>query len=79
MTEEEQAQTLANDEYYQDGIKPQLFKTLIGKGHPEFQGGQQQDAQEYLMHLLEKITRAEKALKASDPGAVFDFEMEERF
>ena len=24
------------DEYYQDGIRPQMFKTLMGKGHPEF-------------------------------------------
>jgi ubiquitin carboxyl-terminal hydrolase 5/13 len=23
-------------EYVQDGIKPYMFKTLIGKGHPEF-------------------------------------------
>lgn len=27
------------DEYYQDGVRPQIFKTLIGKGHPEFQTG----------------------------------------
>ena len=79
MTEEEKAQIMSKDEYYQDGIKPQLFKSLIGKGHPEFQTGQQQDAQEYFMHLLEKVTRAEKALGAGDPGAVFDFDMEERF
>ena len=24
------------DEYYQDGIRPQIFKQLIGKGHSEF-------------------------------------------
>ena len=35
-TEEEQ-----KDEYYQDGIRPAIFKTLIGKGHEEFKTGQQ--------------------------------------
>jgi len=38
---------LQEDEYYQDGIRPQIFKSLVGKGHPEFQTGQQQDAREY--------------------------------
>jgi uncharacterized UBP type Zn finger protein len=27
------------DEYYQDGIRPQLFKTFIGKNHDEFKTG----------------------------------------
>ena len=29
------------EEYYQDGIRPGIFKTLIGKGHEEFQSGRQ--------------------------------------
>ena len=29
------------DEYYQEGVRPQIFKTLIGKDHPEFKTGQQ--------------------------------------
>lgn len=29
------------DEYYQEGIRPQLFKTFIGKNHEEFKTGQQ--------------------------------------
>ena len=40
------------DEYYQDGIRPAIFKTLMGKGHPDFSTGQQQDAQQYFTHLL---------------------------
>lgn len=77
MTDEERVVAM-KDQYYQDGIKPQLFKTLIGKGHQDFQTGQQQDAREYFMHFLEKITRAEKAVGASDPGTIYDFELEER-
>jgi len=26
-------------EYCQDGIRPQMFKTLIGKDHPDFKTG----------------------------------------
>jgi ubiquitin carboxyl-terminal hydrolase 5/13 len=29
-----------------------MFKSLIGKGHPEFSTKRQQDAQEYFLHLL---------------------------
>jgi ubiquitin carboxyl-terminal hydrolase 5/13 len=32
-----------------------MFKFLVGKGHPEFSTGNQQDAYEYLQHLL-KVT-----------------------
>lgn len=61
-------------EYCQDGIKPHMFKVLIGKDHPEFKTGHQQDACEYWQHLLDKMLRAEKALKLKSPGEVFDFE-----
>ena len=43
----------------QDGIAPQMFKSVIGRGHPEFSTGRQQDAQEFFMHLLSTIDRAE--------------------
>ena len=76
MTEEEKNNQ--KDEFYQDGIRPQIFKTLIGKGHADFQTGQQQDAREYFLHLLDKITKAEKTIKASDPGTIFDFTLEKR-
>lgn len=39
MTEEEKKKVLETDVYYQDGIRPAIFKHLIGKGHPEFQTG----------------------------------------
>lgn len=34
------------------GIKPQMFKNLIGQGHPEFSTKKQQDAQEFFLHLI---------------------------
>lgn len=37
------------------GIRPQMFKTLVGRGHPEFSTKRQQDAQEYLLHLLAMV------------------------
>ena len=46
------------------GIRPYMFKQLIGKDHKEFSGGKQQDAGEYLGYLLEKIESHEK----SSPG-----------
>lgn len=38
-----------------DGIKPTMFKNLIGKGHADFSTKQQQDVQEFLLHLLNLI------------------------
>ncbi|CAN0478790.1 unnamed protein product, partial [Discosporangium mesarthrocarpum] len=32
---------------------PRMFKHLVGLGHPEFSSGRQQDASEYMQHLLE--------------------------
>ena len=40
---------------YPNGIRPQMFKTLIGQGHPEFSTKRQQDAQEFLLHLLNQV------------------------
>ena len=54
--EEEKGKT----DIYQEGIKPQMFKNLIGKGHVEFSSPKQQDAQEYFNYLLDKIVKGEK-------------------
>eukprot|EP00347_Sterkiella_histriomuscorum_P000563 403375366 len=65
------------EEFFQEGVKPHMFKTLIGKGHLEFQTSHQQDAQEYFFHLLEKIQRLEKK-NNNNPGEIFEFELETR-
>eukprot|EP00227_Mantoniella_beaufortii_P012729 CAMPEP_0197579800 /NCGR_PEP_ID=MMETSP1326-20131121/3720_1 /TAXON_ID=1155430 /ORGANISM="Genus nov. species nov., Strain RCC2288" /LENGTH=630 /DNA_ID=CAMNT_0043143357 /DNA_START=223 /DNA_END=2111 /DNA_ORIENTATION=+ len=44
-------------------VQPRMFKQLVGKGHAEFSTGRQQDAVEYFQHLLETMTRAERAAK----------------
>lgn len=43
----------------QKGIRPQMFKTLIGTGHREFSSNRQQDAQEFFLHLMNLIDRTE--------------------
>ena len=61
-------------------LAPQMFKFLVGKGHPEFSTGNQQDAQEYLGHLLDKIDRAEHANNDGNlpTSKLFEFTYEER-
>lgn len=39
----------------ENGIKPEIFRNLLGRGHPEFSTMKQQDAGEYLRFLLEKF------------------------
>ena len=36
-----------------------MFKALVGRGHPEFSTNRQQDAQEFLLHLLNMVDRSE--------------------
>lgn len=39
----------------QNGIAPRMFKSLIGKGHPEFSTNRQQDAQEFFLHFINMV------------------------
>ena len=55
-----------------------MFKALIGKDHPEFKTGNQQDAQEYFHHLLDRVMKAEKKANSPNPNKIFEFEMEKR-
>ena len=66
---------LTDAEEYQDSIKPYMFKNIIGQGDREFSGGRQQDAFEYVHHLLQKVERAETTAgtQASFPGKMFNF------
>lgn len=63
---------------FQEGIKPRMFKQLLGKGHQEFSTSKQQDAMEYLIHLLSNLTRVEQAGQLSPITNLFDFEIEVR-
>eukprot|EP00096_Caligus_rogercresseyi_P012559 TRINITY_DN5304_c0_g1_i1.p1 TRINITY_DN5304_c0_g1~~TRINITY_DN5304_c0_g1_i1.p1 ORF type:complete len:795 (-),score=285.40 TRINITY_DN5304_c0_g1_i1:406-2790(-) len=59
----------------QPGIRPTLFKEIVGKGHPDFSGSQQQDAQMFFLHLL---TVLERHSKLDFPGQPLQFEVEDR-
>ncbi|CAN0187122.1 unnamed protein product [Ectocarpus sp. 6 AP-2014] len=41
-------------------VAPRMFKHLVGQGHAEFSSGRQQDAAEYMQHLLEFMRRSER-------------------
>lgn len=62
---------------YQDGIKPSMLKSIVGKGHPEFSSPKQQDAFEYFQHLMTVTERQEKANGTShlSPTSVFEFQL----
>ncbi|OBA24141.1 ubiquitinyl hydrolase [Metschnikowia bicuspidata var. bicuspidata NRRL YB-4993] len=47
----------AADDMYQAGIRPSAFKALIGADHPEFQTNKQQDANEFLLYLFDRLDR----------------------
>jgi ubiquitin carboxyl-terminal hydrolase 5/13 len=64
---------------YQDGIKPQMLKNLIGKGHEEFSSGRQQDAQEYIQYLFDKISQGEREANRVNPCQLLDFDLEHKY
>ncbi|GFT00664.1 ubiquitin carboxyl-terminal hydrolase 5 [Nephila pilipes] len=58
------------------GIKPRMFKNLIGQGHPEFSTKRQQDAQEFFLHLISVLERHSRGRE--NPADSLKFEVEER-
>ncbi|KZP06271.1 ubiquitinyl hydrolase [Athelia psychrophila] len=66
---------------FQAGVRPVGFKALIGKGHAEFATMRQQDAEEFLSHLLTVLRRSVHArggAQEREPTEVFAFGMEQR-
>lgn len=63
---------------HQKGIAPAMLKHLIGKGHAEFSTMRQQDAFEFLLHLLQLITRSQHPADQPNPVNAFKFVMEQR-
>ncbi|KAI9178953.1 ubiquitin C-terminal hydrolase Ubp14 [Blastocladiella emersonii ATCC 22665] len=53
-------------------IAPSQFKHLIGRGHKEFSGMKQQDASEFLVHVLKAVHQNEHRT-GRDPSHVFNF------
>lgn len=62
----------------QRGLAPAMLKHLIGRGHQEFSTMRQQDAFEFLLHLLKMITRSSHISPLKDPVQSFRFNMEQR-
>lgn len=64
---------------FQEGIKPTMFKALIGKGHVEFSTMKQQDAEEFFTHLLKVLRQDYKKHPTNiDPTEVFRHGVEQR-
>ncbi|NXE07040.1 UBP13 hydrolase, partial [Lophotis ruficrista] len=59
-----------------NGISPRMFKAFISKGHTEFSSNRQQDAQEFLLHLINLVER--NPVGSENPSDVFRFLVEER-
>merc|ERR1711988_1052356 len=75
MEEDEFRKKLKEEEIY---ISPMAFKSLAGKGHPDFKTSLQQDASEYLAHLFNLFEKDAKSNGTKDLSKLFTFEFEER-
>ncbi|THG97579.1 hypothetical protein EW026_g4443 [Hermanssonia centrifuga] len=65
---------------FQEGVRPSMFKALIGKGHEEFSTMRQQDSEEFFTHFVSAIRRHLKRTgdAGADPTEIFSFGMEQR-
>ncbi|KAK6059889.1 hypothetical protein COOONC_02457 [Cooperia oncophora] len=61
-----------------NGIKPSQFKRVVAGNHPEFSSSRQQDAEEYIRFLLDKIS-SNTPVEVHDPTFSLKFKMESRF
>lgn len=67
-------------------VAPTMFKHAIGKDHPEFSSGRQQDVTEYISHLLTVLKRDERTSLVRFGGAgsqeptssLFEFYVEDK-
>lgn len=53
-----------------------MFKNLIGKNHPDFSSKQQQDVQEYLLHVINMLERHSR--NTDNPADALKFQVEDR-
>jgi ubiquitin carboxyl-terminal hydrolase 5/13 len=64
------------------GIRPQMFRSLIGHNHPDFGTKQQQDAAEFLLYYIDQVhnhcIKDPTPDPSLDPSTCFQFELEER-
>ncbi|TNN69091.1 Ubiquitin carboxyl-terminal hydrolase 13 [Liparis tanakae] len=62
--------------HQQKGVPPRMLKALVGRGHQEFSSNRQQDAHEFLLHVINMVERNSAGLE--NPSDVFRFLVEER-
>eukprot|EP01039_Chlorochromonas_danica_P011056 gene11056-12314_t len=68
-------------------IAPRMFKHLVGRGHPEFSSGRQQDVAEFLTFLLDQVSRSERTQlprltnepHAKPTTSIFEYHVETKF
>lgn len=60
------------------GVAPVMFKNLIGRGHADFSSKQQQDAQEFFLHLIDVLNRHSRHHE-NNPANALKFTVEDRF
>ncbi|XP_030385428.1 ubiquitin carboxyl-terminal hydrolase 5 [Scaptodrosophila lebanonensis] len=58
------------------GISPAMFKSIVGKNHPDFSTKQQQDANDFYLHLLMLLDRNSR--NQFNPGDALKFQLEDR-
>ena len=68
---------------FQEGVRPATFKALVGRGHAEFATMRQQDAEEFLTHLLTALRRHAHGARGgttagSEPTEALAFGLEQR-
>lgn len=44
-----------SSQHQQKGVSPRMLKALVSRGHPEFSSNRQQDAHEFLLHLVNLV------------------------
>lgn len=66
---------------FQEGIRPAMFKDLVGKGHVEFSTMRQQDSEEFLQYFLDRLRQEAKKSGFSEENEAtqtFRFSLEQR-
>ncbi|PYH97738.1 ubiquitinyl hydrolase [Aspergillus ellipticus CBS 707.79] len=63
---------------HQKGLAPAMFKHLIGRGHDEFSTMRQQDAFEFMLHILKLISLSKHPEGVGNPVESFRFSVQQR-
>ncbi|RHY26524.1 hypothetical protein DYB32_007529 [Aphanomyces invadans] len=70
---------LHSDRYVGEELRPLMLRSVVGKNHADFSSNRQQDAVEYLQHLLDALEAAEeRGSSSSTTKPLFTFSMEDR-